>query len=125
MATLFARKFLYREIAHEGFDASGDSVSGGVSSRFIRGTVQPVSGEEAIAYSEGGRNTGVVKVYSSERLSARTQEGANKQGYIQQGGFWYEIVDELVFGNLPKITHWKYIASKIPADQIPEGLNDG
>ena len=77
--------------------------------------------KKTIPYQEGGRNTGVVKIYSSERLAARTQEGS-AQGYVSQGGYWYEIVDELVYGNLPKITHWKYIACKVPAAQMPEGL---
>lgn len=123
MATLFNRSFEYREIARGDFDASGNPVLGDeILVRTIRGTVQPVTGQEAIPYSEGGRNTGVVKVYSSERLAARTQDGAKAQGYVKQGGFWYEIVDELVFENLPKITHWKYIATKIPAAQIPEAL---
>ncbi|MCQ2102281.1 MAG: hypothetical protein MJY98_03540 [Fibrobacter sp.] len=122
MATVFARTFRYCELVKPHFDSEGNAVSEMKSERTVRGTIQPVTGEEAIAYSEGSRNTGMVKVYSSERLAARTQDGAEAIGYIQQGGYWYEIVDELVFCNLPNITHWKYIASKIPPAQIPEAL---
>lgn len=122
MATVFARTFRYCELVKPYFDSEGNAVSETKSERTVRGTIQPVTGEEAIAYSEGSRNTGMVKVYSSERLAARTQDGAEAIGYIQQGGYWYEIVDELVFCNLPNITHWKYIASKIPPAQIPEAL---
>lgn len=122
MATVFARTFRYCELVKPHFDVEGNGVPGSKSERTVKGTIQPVSGEEAIAYSEGARNTGIVKVYSSEMLAARTQDGAEAIGYIQQGGYWYEIVDELVFGNLPKITHWKYIASKVPPAQIPEAL---
>ncbi len=86
-------------------DSFGNMVEGTFTTRTVRGTIQPVTGEEAIAYQEGGRNTGVVKI-----------------GYVNQVGFWYEITDELVFGNLPKITHWKYIACKVPAAQVPKGL---
>lgn len=122
MATVFARTFRYCELVKPHFDSEGNAVSETKSERTVRGTIQPVTGEEAIAYSEGSRNTGMVKVFSSERLAARTQDGAEAIGYIQQGGYWYEIVDELVFCNLPNITHWKYIASKIPPAQIPEAL---
>ena len=103
-------------------DSFGNMVEGTFTTRTVRGTIQPVTGEEAIAYQEGGRNKGVVKIYASERLAARTQEGTEAIGYVNQGGFWYEITDELVFGNLPKITHWKYIACKVPAAQVPKGL---
>ena len=121
MATLFARTFTYRETVKQGFDSFGNPVAAPFTERTVRGTIQPITGEEAIPYQEGGRNTGVVKIYSSERLAARTQEGS-AQGYVSQGGYWYEIVDELVYGNLPKIPHWKYIACKVPAAQMPEGL---
>lgn len=122
MATLFARSFLYSEQGKPTADLEGNSVPGKLSQRTVRGTIQPVTGEEAIAYSEGSRNTGMVKVYSSEKLAARTQDGIEAIGYVKQGGYWYEIVDELVYGNLPNITHWKYIASKVPPAQIPEAL---
>ncbi|MBO5531652.1 MAG: hypothetical protein J5977_04245 [Fibrobacter sp.] len=122
MATLFARTFTYHEMSKPTLDSFGNMVEGTFTTRTVRGTIQPVTGEEAIAYQEGGRNTGVVKIYSSERLAARTQEGTEAIGYVNQGGFWYEITDELVFGNLPKITHWKYIACKVPAAQVPKGL---
>ena len=122
MATLFARTFTYHETVKQGFDSFGNPVAAPFTERTVRGTIQPITGEEAIAYQEGGRNTGIVKIYSSERLAARTQEGTQAIGYVNQGGFWYEITDELVFGNLPKITHWKYIACKVPAAQVPKGL---
>lgn len=122
MPTLFARTFQYHEMSKPVFDSHGNAVPGEMSVRTVRGTIQPVTGQELVPYMEGGRNTGVVKIYSSERLAAKSQDGKGAIGYVEQGGTWYEIVDELVFGNLPKITHWKYVACKIPAAQVPEGL---
>ena len=41
-------------------DSFGNMVEGTFTTRTVRGTIQPVTGEEAIAYQEGGRNTGIV-----------------------------------------------------------------
>lgn len=122
MATLFNRKFEYIELGSGSYDASGNYVAGEKSSRIVRGTIQSVSGDDLLRIPEGNRQTGAVKIYSSEKLNVRTQNGAGV-GYVRTvAGIVYQLEQELPFPNLPKITHWKYLACEIPKAQIPEAL---
>lgn len=120
MATLFNRLFEFLSIAKGGYSVSGDFVAGAVSTRQVRGTVQPLNGKETVPAVAASRNTGTVKVYSSERLDFRSEDGGSL-GYVRCGGFLYEIVDELPNQN-NLINHWKYIACLVPQSQVPEPL---
>ena len=98
----------------------GNPVPGEKSSRDVRGTVQPLNGKETVPAVALSRNTGTVKVYSSERLDFRSEDGTGL-GYVRCGGAFYELVDELPNVN-GLIDHWKYIACLVPQSQIPEVL---
>lgn len=126
MSTLFKRTFTYVELSAGSYNASGDFVRGERTDSEVKGTVQAVTADDLLAIPEGSRQSGTVKVYSSEKLKARTQNSDGAAGYVKSpAGIWYELVQEMPFQNLPKITHWKYLACEIPAAQIPEALNDG
>lgn len=100
-------------------DLRGNPVYEGEKSvRSVRGTVQPLNGKETVPAIAASRNTGTVKVYSTERLDFRAEDGT-ALGYVMCGGFLYEIVDELPYQNLGPIKHWKYIACLVPPSQIP------
>lgn len=125
MATLFDRKLTFYEAPKPGFGLDGRPLPFEASSRTVRGTVQSVTGEEALAISHGNRNTGVVKVYASERLIARAQSSDSQGWVVSSAGRVYELTEELPFQNLGPIKHWKYIASEVPAAQVPEFLREG
>ena len=126
MATLFNGTFTYAELAAGSYGSSGDFVRGERADSEIRGTIQAVTGDDLLTIPEGSRQSGTVKIYSSERLKARTQNSDGAAGYVKSAaGIWYELVQEMPYQNLPKITHWKYVACEIPAAQLPEALNDG
>lgn len=126
MATLFKRTFTYVELSAGSYDSSGDFVRGERTDSEVKGTIQAVTADDLLAIPEGSRQSGTVKVYSSEKLKARTQNSDGAAGYVKSpAGIWYELVQEMPFQNLPKIAHWKYLACEIPAAQVPEALNDG
>lgn len=79
-----------------------------------------MSGKEAETYQEASRNTGLVKIYCSERLDFR-QQGGEGLGYVRCGGFIYELVQELPYQN-GLIPHYKYVGCLVPVAQIPEAL---
>lgn len=119
MATLFNRSFEYVRIPKPTFDSRGNAVVAGNSeTRMVRGTVQPLNGKETVPAIALSRNTGTVKVYSSERLDFRSEDGEGI-GYVMCGGYVYELVDELPEQN-GLIDHWKYIACLVPPSQLDE-----
>lgn len=122
VATLFNRAFEFLRIGKSGFDSYGRAVAGEVSTRSVRGTVQPLNGKETVPAVAASRNTGTVKVYSTERLDFRSEDGT-ALGYVRCGGFLYELVDELPNLN-GLIDHWKYIACLVPQSQVPEALKE-
>ena len=122
VATVFNRSFEFVRLPKPSYDKRGNAVfDGEKSSRVVRGTIQPLNGKETIPAVALSRNTGTVKVYSTERLDFRAEDGTGL-GYVRCGGFLYELVDELPYLNLPKISHWKYIACLVPPSQIPAEL---
>lgn len=122
MATVFNRTFTYKELGATTYGKDGMPVKGSLSVRQVRGTIQALTGQDVITYLNGSRNSGTVKIYSSERLNARKQ-GGDAVGYVESAaGVLYELTHELPFQNLSRIGHWKYIASEVPAAQIPEAL---
>ena len=123
MATVFNRSFDFI-VLHYGaskYDRNGDPVSATMTSRVVRGTIQPVSGKDTVPDSIASRNTGAVKIYSTERLDFRMVDGENR-GFIRCGDFVYELMDELPFQNLSPIKHWKYMASLVPPQEMPAEL---
>lgn len=118
MATLFNRHFEFLSEVGPSWASDGSYVPGSFVSRTVRGTVQPVSGEETLPAAAASRNTGTVKVYSSERLAFRS-EGSDSRGYVRHGGALYELVDEAPNGN-GLIPHWKYLGCLVPRSQAPE-----
>lgn len=87
----------------------------------VRGTVQPLNGKETVPAIALSRNTGTVKVYSSERLDFRSEDGEGI-GYVRCGGYVYELVDELPEQN-GLIGHWKYIACLVPPSQVEDAIS--
>lgn len=121
MATAFNRRFEYIRIGQPYNTVDGDIVPGEVSVSTVRGTIQPLSGKDAETLDIGARNTGSVKVYSSERLGIRQQDG-DGLFYVRLAGNLYELVQEMPFQNVFGICHYKYIGSLVPASQYPEAL---
>lgn len=117
MATVFNRTFEFVRYPQPTFDKRGNAVYGEKSSRMVRGTIQPLNGKETVPAVALSRNTGTVKVYSSERLDFRAEDGTGI-GYVKLGGFTYELVDELPYQNMGNISHWKYIACLVPPSQL-------
>ena len=120
MATAFNRSFEFIRLDYgaDRFDRNGDPVPATVTSRTVRGTVQPLSGKDTVPADIASRNSGAVKVYSTERLDFRSVDGECR-GFVRCGDFLYELMDELPYQYLVPITHWKYIASLVPPQEIP------
>lgn len=122
MSTLFNSKLTFYAAPKPAYGTDGLPLAVEAAARTVRGTIQPVTGEEALAISHGTRNTGVVKVYASERLAARSQQGESTGWVVGASGRVYELTEELPFRNLGTIGHWKYVGSEVPAAQIPDFL---
>lgn len=122
MATLFNRSFEFLRLPKSGYDSYGRPGNGSVESRRVRGTVQPLNGKETVPAVAASRNTGTVKVYSTERLDFRSEDGTGL-GYVRCGCFLYELVDELPNIN-GLIEHYKYIACLVPQAQVPDALKE-
>lgn len=121
MSTAFTdRNFIYYEFSDGKPAMDGTYSEGPFSSRTVSGTVQPMTGREALAYADGSLNGGLVKVYSNERLNARTR-GRHSGGFVVYGGGVYRIVDEIPYQN-GVMSHWKYVASLVQGDDVPEPL---
>jgi hypothetical protein len=123
VATLFNRSFEFVRLGRPTVDMRGNAVPGEKTTRTVRGTVQPFNGKETVPAVALSRNTGTVKVYSSERLDFRSEDG-NGLGYVRCGGFLYELVDELPNLN-GLIDHYKYVGCLVPPSQIPDALKEG
>lgn len=123
MATLFNRSFEYISLPQVQRDVYGKVIPAQPSTRSVRGTVQPLNGKETVPAVAASRNTGTVKVYSTERLDFRAEDGTG-QGFVRCGGFLYELVDEAPNVN-GLIDHFKYIACLVPPSQVPEALRQG
>lgn len=117
--TLLDRTFEVAEELPGGYSADGTFVPGKLSVRAVRGTVQPVNGRETVPAAVLSRNTGTVKVYSSERLECRG-EGRGR-AFVRHGGDLYELADEAP-NQCGLVPHWKYYACLVPASQIPESV---
>lgn len=87
----------------------------------IRGSIQPISGNETIPAVAASRNTGTIKIYASERLTFR-MDGGNGTCYVWWQGALYELVDEMAYVNVLK--HFKYIACLVPIAQIPKCVKE-
>lgn len=120
MATLFNRNFDYYEFSKGDFDVSGFYVNGEISKRTVRGTVQTMTAQECESYQDGSRNSGYVKIYSSEKLQAR-KEGGFVGGFVLLAGNVYQILDEMPNLN-DLIPHFKYVACFMDKDIWPKEL---
>lgn len=121
MSTAFPEKsFRYACCADGVWATDGSYVEGSVTSRVVSGTVQPMSFKECLAFSDGSRNTGFVKVYSNEKLESRTR-GANAGGFVELGGEVFRLTAEQAFlnGIMP---HWKYVGCMVPDSEIPTAV---
>lgn len=87
----------------------------------VRGSIQPMSGNETIPAVAASRNTGTIKIYASERLTFR-KDGGNGSCYVWWQDSLYELVDEMAYVNVLK--HFKYIACLVPVAQIPECVKE-
>ena len=121
VATVFNRSFEFIRIGQTTHDDEGSPIPGTPETRTVRGTVQPISGKDTVPDSAASRNTGSVKVYSSERLDFRSVDG-NGRGFVKCGDMLYELMDELPFQNMGSISHWKYIACLVPPHMEPAEL---
>lgn len=115
MATVFNRSFEFLRLPQAQRDVYGKVIPAQATTRTVRGTVQPLNGKETVPAVAASRNTGTVKVYSTERLAFRSEDGTG-QGFVRCGGHLYELVDELPNVN-GLIDHWKYIACLVPPSQ--------
>lgn len=120
MATLLNRSFQFFKMALSRTD-EGDQVLSIAEQRTVKGTIQPLNGQEAVTYLAGSRVTGSAKVYSSERLPFRT-ENSEDTAFVKFAGAVYELTEELPFQNVTAVSHFKYIASLVPPSQVPEVL---
>lgn len=123
MGTVFNRAFEFVSLTYGSakYDRNGDPVSATVATRTVKGTIQPLNGKDTVPAAVASRNTGSVKVYSTERLDFRSVDGESR-GFVRCGGYLYELMDELPYQNLGPITHWKYIASLVPPQEMPAEL---
>ena len=121
MATVFNRSFEFIRIGQTTHDDEGTPIPGTIETRVVRGTIQPLNGKDTIPADIASRNTGSVKVYSSERLDFRAVDGSGR-GFVRCGGFMYELMDELPYMNMGDISHWKYIACLVPPHMEPAEL---
>ena len=121
MSTAFTeRRFTYCECANGTLNVDGTYTEGAVSVRTVAGTVQPMSFKECLAFSDGSRNTGFVKVYSNEKLESRTR-GGNAGGFVALGGEIFRLTAEQAYQNAV-MAHWKYIGNMVPESEIPEAV---
>lgn len=121
MSTAFAnRTFVYVECSAGAYQTDGSYLEGPTTQRTVNGTIQPMSCKETLAYTDGSRNTGLVKVYSNERLSSRTR-GEGSGGFVSIGGIVYRLADEMIYQN-SVMSHWKYIGCMVPENEIPASV---
>lgn len=121
MSTAFPeRSFVYAECSEGAFQPDGTFAEGPASTRTVSGTVQPMSFKECMAISDGSRNSGYVKIYCNERLSAR-ERGESSGGFVKYGGEIFRLVSEQVFQNAI-MAHFKYVAGLVPEKELPASV---
>ena len=122
MSTAFAnRTFVYVECSAGAYQTDGTYLEGSATQRTVNGTIQPMSCKETLDYSDGSRNTGLVKVYSNERLTSRTR-GEGSGGFVSLGGIIYRLTDEMIYQN-SVMSHWKYIGCLVPENEVPASVS--
>lgn len=123
MSTAFPEKnFTYCECSAGSYGTDGTYVDGALSVRNVSGTVQPMSFKECLAFSDGSRNTGFIKVYSNEKLESRTR-GKNAGGFVALGGEIFRLTAEQAYQNAV-MAHWKYVGCMVPENEIPSGVKE-
>ena len=120
MSTLFGRAFLVASVAGVTYSADGSMVEGAVTTRTVRGTIQSITAKDTLAFEMGSRDTGKVKVYCSERLSAREQ-GTAEGDYIAYAGRIYQLFVDMPYLN-GLIPHYKYFAELCPVASVTAGV---
>ncbi len=121
MSTAFTdRSFIYAECSGGSYQADGTYSEGSVSTRTVTGTVQPMSFKECLAFSDGSRNSGYVKIYCNEKLSAR-ERGESSGGFVKYGGEIYRLTSAQAYQN-GVMSHWKYAACLVPEKEIPQAI---
>lgn len=120
MPTVFNFHFRYVELPAPYYNERGDYVhDGDPVVREVHGSLQSATYKERIAALTGSRNTGNIDVISSEQLVPSTR-GGNDGGYVKFGSNIYQLVSEQYYPHFRGISHWKYVAEMVPADEIPE-----
>lgn len=121
MSTAFPeRTFTYAECSEGAWQPDGSYSEGAVVVRCVSGTVQPMSFKECLAVSDGSRNSGYVKIYCNERLSAR-ERGESSGGFVKYGGEFFRVVSEQVYQNAV-MAHYKYVAGLVPGKELPASV---
>lgn len=124
MPTVLNSKFRYVELTDGVHNTSGIYSHGGITAdREVRGTLQSASYKEQIPAITGSRNTGNIDVYSSEQLKCRTR-GGNDGGYVKFGSFIFQLISEQYYPFFKSISHWKYVAERVPDDELPEEVKE-
>jgi hypothetical protein len=121
MPTAFGKSFKYAELSNGAYNTSGIWVDGTISSRTVEGTIHSMTAKETLSYSQGSRNTGLVKVISDEALSSRTQ-GGNEGGYVVYGNNIYQLENEMPFLN-EVFSHYEYVGCLVPKSEIPASVS--
>ena len=121
MSTAFPEKsFLYADCEGGAYQSDGTYLEGALSTRTVSGTIQPMSFKECLAFSDGSRNSGYVKIYCNEKLNAR-ERGESSGGFVSYGGEIFRIVAEQAYQN-GIMAHWRYVANLVPANEIPQAV---
>lgn len=120
MPTLFDEWFTYAEPAAGSYGSDGLWTDGDLSVRTVKGTIQPESAYEATRDAQGSRDSGIVRVYSSERLAAKERAGSDG-GWVSKGGRTYQLDSEdphtYLFGG-----HWIYSAHLVAPVDVPDAV---
>lgn len=124
MPTLLNKTFVFASATTEGHtDDEGKWVEGHIEVFTSKGTIQPLSGKDLLAYDTSSRNTGMVKIYSTERLVVR-ERGGKTGSWVKFGGSVYEVIEEMLYKNLQPLKHFKYVACLVTENDIPTDVKE-
>lgn len=118
--TLFNRYFRVATIRGSKYDPKGNLQIGEVAPLDVRGSIQPVTGKDTLAFEMGSRDAGKVKVYSTERLQCR-ERGVAEGDFVVYCSRPYQLVGEMPYAN-GVIPHFKYYADLVPLNKVPDAV---
>lgn len=116
--TLIDNYFICIELADGVYDENGEYQNGSLSSKQIKGTIQPMKSKEALNYSNGARSTGFIKVISSEKLKIKERDKSGS--YVRKENEVYLLESEEAHSYL--IPHYVYAGNIVPLNEIPSGV---